>query len=108
LLERIAREPSLAALETVPAAGGRTSIQIRFRFSDVAEFNRWFPDEQTTVLLRDVRGRTAGGSYESYVSYHPERIDGARNALSVDAGAMAAALHSLVAGVRAPQTTRVP
>lgn len=76
LMERISREEHLTALETLPSPEGRTVIQIRFRFPDIAAFNRWYGEERTVVLLRNVRERTSGGSYESYVSYHPERKDG--------------------------------
>jgi hypothetical protein len=105
LMERISRETHLTALETVPSAGGRTAIQMRFRFPDVAAFNRWYRDERTVALLRDVRERTAGGSYDAYVSYHPERITGEESAL---AGALAITVDRLMAGVCAPPPVQQP
>lgn len=71
LLERLSAQPSLAKLETGPTPAGRAMLQIRFVFPDLDAFRRWYTDERTATLLRDIRARTAGGSFESYVSYHP-------------------------------------
>lgn len=71
LLERLSTQSSLAALETGPTPAGRAMLQIRFVFADLDAFRRWYTDARTTTLLRDIRGRTAGNSFESYVSYFP-------------------------------------
>jgi hypothetical protein len=104
LMERISREGHLTALETVPAAG-RTAVYMRFRFADVAAFNRWYLAEQTVGLLRDFRELTAAGTYESYVSFRPEQTSGNEAALI---GALSVAVDKLLAGACTPPAETLP
>lgn len=74
LLERLAAEDGLLAVDTRPVEG-RVVVQVRFGFPDVAAFQRWYADERTGRLLDQVRAITPRGSLETLVSYRP---DGAR------------------------------
>lgn len=71
LLERLAAEDALLAVDTEPV-GGRVVVQVRFGFPDVAAFRRWYADERTARLLNEVRATTLRGSFETFVSYRPE------------------------------------
>jgi hypothetical protein len=71
LLQRLAAENALLAVDTAPVEG-RVVVQVRFGFPDVAAFQRWYADERTTRLLDEVRAITMGGSFETFVSYRPE------------------------------------
>ena len=74
LLQRLAAENALLAVDTAPVKG-RLVVQVRFGFPDVAEFQRWYADERTVRLLDEVKAVTMRGSFETFVSYRP---DGAR------------------------------
>jgi hypothetical protein len=73
LLERLAAEDALLALDTAPAEG-RVVVQVRFGFPDMAAFQRWYTDERTVRLLRDVRSVVIGGSLETFISYRPGMV----------------------------------
>lgn len=68
LLERLASEPALFALDTAPV-NGRVILQVRFAFPDIAAFQRWQADPRVATLLADLRGIMMGGSYETFLSY---------------------------------------
>lgn len=70
LLERLAHDHTLLALDTAPV-DGRIVVQARFGFPDVAAFHRWYADEATTQLLASLRAITIGRSFETFVSYRP-------------------------------------
>lgn len=72
LLERLAEERSLVALDTAPA-DGRIVVQARFGFADVAAFRRWYTDQATVQLLASFRAITVGGSFETFISYRPRQ-----------------------------------
>ncbi|HYW12967.1 MAG TPA: hypothetical protein VE871_13495 [Longimicrobium sp.] len=73
LLERLAEGGAPLSVDTAPAAG-RVVVQVRFGFSDVAEFQRWYRDERTVRLLAEVKGVTIGGTFETYLSYRPGAV----------------------------------
>jgi hypothetical protein len=73
LLDRLADESALLSVDTAPAAG-RVVVQVRFGFAGVAEFRRWYADERTVQLLREVRAATFGDSFETFVSYRPGTV----------------------------------
>lgn len=70
LLERLARERALLAVDTAPVEG-RIVVQARFGFADVTAFQRWYTDPATVQLLASFRAITTGGSFETFVSYRP-------------------------------------
>lgn len=70
LLERLATERALLALDTAPV-DGRIVVQARFGFPDVAAFQRWYTDPATVQLMSSFRAITAGNSFETFVSYRP-------------------------------------
>ena len=80
LVERVAREPAFAMLDTHPEPEQRVRMVVRFVFADVASFNRWYADAQTTALLRDLAGETMGQSFELLVSMHRPGPPGAPRA----------------------------
>jgi hypothetical protein len=71
LLQQVAGDDALLALDTAPA-DGRVVVQVRFGFPDLAAFQRWYTDERTVQLLRDIRAQTMGNSFETYVTYRPD------------------------------------
>lgn len=68
LLERLAADTALLAVDTAPVEG-RVVVQVRFGFADMASFQRWYTDERTTRLLRDVRATTMQGSTEIMITF---------------------------------------
>lgn len=68
LLERLADEAALLAVDTAPVEG-RVVVQVRFGFPDMDSFQRWYADERTTRLLADVRDTTMRGSFETMLSF---------------------------------------
>lgn len=68
LLERLASEPALFALDTAPV-DGRVVLQVRFAFPDLAAFQRWRADPRASRLMADLREIMLGGSYETFISY---------------------------------------
>lgn len=70
LLQRLAGEGTLIAIDTAPVEG-RIVVQVRFGFTDVAAFQRWYTDERTVRLLAEIKGATMGGSFETYLSVRP-------------------------------------
>lgn len=73
LLERLAEGGALLSVDTAPAAG-RVVVQVRFGFSDMAGFQRWYRDERTARLLAEVKGVTISGTFETYVSYRRDEV----------------------------------
>lgn len=71
LLQRLADEDALLAVDTAPV-NGHAVVQIRFGFPDMASFQRWYADERTVQLIRDIRARTMSNSFETYVVYRPD------------------------------------
>lgn len=70
LLQRLVAEGELLALDTAPR-DGRVVVQVRLGFADMDAFQRWYADQRTVQLLRDLRAATMGGSFETYLSYRP-------------------------------------
>lgn len=73
LLDRLAAESALLSVDTAPAEG-RVVVQVRFGFAGVAEFRRWYADERTVQLLRQIRAATFSDSFETFVSYRPAAV----------------------------------
>lgn len=71
LLERLGSEASLLSVDTAPMEG-RVVVQVRFGFPDLATFLRWYADERTVHLIRDIRARVVGPSFETYLMYRPD------------------------------------
>lgn len=70
LLERLAGEAALLSIDTAPA-DGQVVMQVRFGFPDMASFQRWYAEEPTVHLIRDIRARVVGPSFETYIMYRP-------------------------------------
>jgi hypothetical protein len=70
LLERIAGEDALLSVDTAPV-DARVVVQVRFGFPDMASFLRWYADERTVQLIRDIRARVVGPTFETYIMYRP-------------------------------------
>lgn len=71
LLERLGSEAALLSLDTAPM-DGRVVVQVRFGFPDLATFLRWYADQRTVQLIRDVRARAVGPTFETYIMYRPD------------------------------------
>lgn len=70
LLDRLAGEEALLSVDTAPAEG-QVVVQVRFGFADMDSFQRWYADERTVHLIRDLRSRVVGPSFETYIMYRP-------------------------------------
>jgi hypothetical protein len=72
LLERLSADDALLGLDTAPV-DGRVVVSVRFGFPNVAQLHDWYARQETVRLLQDLRSATMSGSFETFISYRPDR-----------------------------------